>query len=707
VEIEGPFMIRSIRVVFVFHHHQPSGNFDHVIDDSATRAYLPMLRLLKKHPSIEVSLHYSGTLLNWLEEMRPEFSDELRDIVRQGKVELLSGAFFEPVLAGIPEQDRIGQILKMNTHLRHHYGYDAKGLWLAEKVWEPDLPRSIEQANMRYTLLNEENFITNGVNENPVRGYFNTESEGHTLGVFPISRKAADLMLQHRPSELLDYLDEQCSDNDQHVLVIADDGERFALAEDAAEKSVHPWLDELFTLIENRSDRIQTTTLRRYWENVPPQGIAYFATGSYNDMQAWSLQNQAQNRFNDLLKELSSHPDFQELRPFIRGGIWRNFMTKYHESNWMQKRIQHVSRKFRLLESQVNNKNKLRAIRDALWLASCNDVFWHGHYGGIYLPHLRSATWKSLIRAEKCIEEKLYNLSDSNMVHNEADFDRDGHAEIQLSTRKYSAIFSKKYSGALVEFDYKPSDYNLFDSIRRYPEAYHQQLIYSENSTSDQLSAQIDSYTGRDGFIFDERPRYGLFERFFDKTITVGGLHSNAYEEASDFINETVDVCNSSRDRSIQFERKGWINWQRARVRKNIHFEEAGFNVDYHIANIGIGDNRFSFGPEFNFSLHSGEDSEKKLLASRPLNGEGYRDFLELEDITLFGFENHREKVKVTLEFSRPTKLFMYPVETIIKTQQGFEKIYQSTCVLPLWDLQLNPGKNAELSLIFRIEDII
>jgi hypothetical protein len=26
-------------------------------------------------------------------------------------------------------------------------------------------------------------------------------------------------------------------------------------------------------------------------------------------------------------------------RPFLRGGIWRNFLTRYPEANWMHKRM--------------------------------------------------------------------------------------------------------------------------------------------------------------------------------------------------------------------------------------------------------------------------------------------------------------------------------------------------------------------------------
>src|SRR3977135_936063 len=32
--------------------------------------------------------------------------------------------------------------------------------------------------------------------------------------------------------------------------------------------------------------------------------------------------------------------------------------------------------------------------------AQCNDAYWHGIFGGLYAPHLRTALWRELIQAE-------------------------------------------------------------------------------------------------------------------------------------------------------------------------------------------------------------------------------------------------------------------------------------------------------------------
>jgi alpha-amylase/alpha-mannosidase (GH57 family) len=50
------------------HAHQPVGNFEDVIEKCYQNAYLPFVQMLEKHPAIRVGLHYSGSLLTWIEK---------------------------------------------------------------------------------------------------------------------------------------------------------------------------------------------------------------------------------------------------------------------------------------------------------------------------------------------------------------------------------------------------------------------------------------------------------------------------------------------------------------------------------------------------------------------------------------------------------------------------------------------------------------
>ncbi|HET9233042.1 MAG TPA: hypothetical protein VFP10_02750, partial [Candidatus Eisenbacteria bacterium] len=142
----------SITFLLVIHNHQPLGNFEHVLERVYDEAYAPFFDVLARHPGVKIGAHHSGSLLAWLERAHPEYLERLRHLVERGQVELLTGGFHEPVLAAIPEDDRRGQIAKQTAWLTSRFGRKPVGLWLAERVWEPDLAGSLAEAGVKYTL---------------------------------------------------------------------------------------------------------------------------------------------------------------------------------------------------------------------------------------------------------------------------------------------------------------------------------------------------------------------------------------------------------------------------------------------------------------------------------------------------------------------------------------------------------------------------
>src|SRR4029079_15316542 len=104
------------------HNHEPIGNFGWVFDEVFDRAYRPMVEALTRHPSIRLGLHYSGPLLEGLRAERPAFIASLRALVDREQVELLGGGIYEPVLASLPERDRLGQLTRMADAVEATFG---------------------------------------------------------------------------------------------------------------------------------------------------------------------------------------------------------------------------------------------------------------------------------------------------------------------------------------------------------------------------------------------------------------------------------------------------------------------------------------------------------------------------------------------------------------------------------------------------------
>ena len=179
-----------MKLVLGVHNHQPVGNFDHVIADIYRRSYLPFLETVERHPAFRFCLHITGPLLEWLQRHRPDYLERVALLVRDGRVELLGGGFYEPILVAIPESDRQGQIRMMREWLARHLGAEPAGVWLAERVWEPQLAGSLARAGVRFALLDDYHFVQAGLSPAALEaGPLLTDDLGAEVALLPISER--------------------------------------------------------------------------------------------------------------------------------------------------------------------------------------------------------------------------------------------------------------------------------------------------------------------------------------------------------------------------------------------------------------------------------------------------------------------------------------------------------------------------------------
>src|SRR4051812_13450188 len=147
--------MRPIRFTFGLHLHQPVGNFDHVFQQHLEDVYQPLLDRLAQAEFLPVVFHLSGPLLEWLERHASAYLDQVGRLASDGKIELLAAGHYEPVLAALPREDRLEQIGWLRDAIRSRFGVDATGLWLTERVWEPELAADLADAGIRYALVDD------------------------------------------------------------------------------------------------------------------------------------------------------------------------------------------------------------------------------------------------------------------------------------------------------------------------------------------------------------------------------------------------------------------------------------------------------------------------------------------------------------------------------------------------------------------------
>jgi len=180
---------RHISLGLVIHNHQPVGQFDSVMEEVYERAYELFVAALERHPRVRLGLHYTGSLLDWLRERKPEFMYRIRALVERGQVEILSGGYYEPVLPSIPDDDKLSQIWKLTEALRNDFGYNATGMWLAERVCGPCLPTHLHAAGIEWTIVDDIHFKMVGVTDEELVSYYLTEDMGNAVNVFGTSKQ--------------------------------------------------------------------------------------------------------------------------------------------------------------------------------------------------------------------------------------------------------------------------------------------------------------------------------------------------------------------------------------------------------------------------------------------------------------------------------------------------------------------------------------
>ena len=418
-------MAPRISLALAIHNHQPVGNFGWVMAEVYDLAYEPMVAALERHPHVRLSLHYSGPLLDWLRAERPKFIERLSALVAREQVEIIGGGYYEPVLASLPERDRIGQARRMAEELESLFGRRPAGAWLAERVWEPDLPTSLVAAGYDWTILDDAHFRAAAIPEEDLWGPYTTEDQGQLLRVFGTEQGLRYRIPFRNVEEVIDYLRLHATEDGERVGMMGDDGEKFGAWPTTWEHcwGERRWVDRFFEALEANADWLTTTTPSAWLANHAPIGRVYVPTGSYAEMGEWALPPEESVGFSHAL-----HRAQAEGRPearWLRGAFWRNFQVRYREINEMHKQMLRTSD---AVDAMPQGDDRARAL-DHLYQGQSNDTYWHGLFGGIYISHMRLATYEHLIAAADLAETAAGGLHVAEL----RDLDLDGHDEVRLA----------------------------------------------------------------------------------------------------------------------------------------------------------------------------------------------------------------------------------------------------------------------------------
>jgi len=666
----------KIDLLLGVHAHQPVGNFESVMVEAHERCYKPFIETLYRFPSFRFSAHFSGWLLSWLMERFPRDMALLREMVARGQVEMFGSGDCEPVLAAIATRDRITQIDVLSKKLQAHFVRPPTGAWLTERVWESTVVASLADTGIRYVAVDDYHFLCTGLPSDTLDGHYTTEEDGRRLDLFPIS-EALRYRIPFAPAhEVVAHL-EGLADAGHRGAVYFDDIEKFGIWPET-----YDWVYNrgwLARFIEGvlASAKIRTSTYADFHAANPTRGVVYLPTTSYIEMNEWTLPAPAAATYSQLLEREKHAGRFEQVKPFMRGGIWRNFLSRYPESNWLHKRVQSASERLSRVPAAPPELTEL------LHRAQANDAYWHGLFGGLYLPHLRRAVWNNLLE----LESELDRLAPRPGLLR-ADVDLDGVEELLLHSGSLQAAMRLDGNAALHELSFYPLRQNFGDTLRRRREHYHLRIEQYEQSAHD--GEGIRSAHDRVDFKHpisesdletDHRPRASFLDAWQAASATEPQV-LDAYA--------LLDADGATREATLRCTVGDLV------CDKSIRVSDNALTVRY-----ACGGSGGTMQTTLNIAMPSCDGYAGRYVLEDGSVPGGFGQLLVLDDALGLTLDDRWMGGGIRIAASRPMTIEAAPFYTVSLSEAGFEKIMQGVALHLRWAVD-TPGNRMEIRLSFQ-----
>lgn len=711
--------MKTINLILGNHNHQPVGNFDFVFESTYQKAYKPFLDMLEKYKDIKFNFHYTGSLLSWIEKNHPEHIEKLKNLAKEKRIEIQSGGFYEPIMPSIPDKDKDIQIKKLNDYIKDKFKVKAKGAWIAERVWEPTLVKNLAKNGIEYIMIDDSQFLTTGIDTKNIFGYFITDNENYKLNIFPISQELRYLIPFREVEKSIEYLKSIATEEGDRVVVLHDDGEKYG-DWPGTQKWVYEdkWLEKFFEALSEEKDTIKTTTYAEYMEKFSPISKIYIPNGSYEEMLTWVLPAKVQDEFHSKLEELKKSNENEIITRFMRGGFWRNYFSKYSESNRMNKRMIYASNIFDRFKFK-RNKDKIKEDKeialDYLLQGQCNCPYWHGTFGGLYLNNLRHATYSNLIKSTSISEKNIYG--ENYFIKKNIDFDMDGRDEVIISSEKETLIFHS-LSGSLIEWDLKKENpINLIDTLKRREEAYHISAMRNTNNNNQneghvsihEIAKKVDEKIAK-YLVFDKNEKVFGVDHFLGKIPSAEEFQLLQYEENAKFFETHYKIIENKIDKNfatIVFNKEGKLNGKDINLtKKYIIDSNGGFSLEVNLENKSKEDIEFVYALENNITLLAGGEKDRYYTGEDKRISENLSETGEWTGKIFAMTDEAYIKIKILIEAEEETTFLYMPNYTISDAVDKLEMNYQNSTVVCLKKINLKPNEKKYYKIKVNTENI-
>jgi hypothetical protein len=630
-------MKNGLSIILGSHSHIPYGAGDDEGEHIYATRLKPFIQTLNRFPKIPAVLHYSGTLLAWLESSHPELADILGGLIARKQVEILGGGFYEPMMPLIPQIDKIGQIELLTAYLRKKFGKRPQGCWIPDAAWEQHLVGVLDSCGMSYTFLEERHFFAAGLS-GAVPCV--SENQGKIAVVFPLSARLRDAFAVRDAAQVLEGLARETAPQGALFTVFPDrlfagepgDSQDSPASAESPE-AVEALYERFFEGLSRVSGVVDFTTPGKYYKSLGRLPKAYFP-----------------------------------------GDLERQFLIDFPEANYLYAKMMFTHT---LINHLRGDKARKQDAREELWKTQGYTLFSRGadsrsppagEGGDIRRTPLRQAAYRALLGAEKiCRGQGKFTPSLVAL-----DFDFDGSPEYLFQDKNVNC-YVKSAGASVFELDYLPKTWNYLDTfsgagLRR--TAFADQLAPPDYSFADARDSRLE------GVRLCEKEIFRVLD--LDRSHRWADFNLPAQGEAQ---NEA---------KGGSFPQASYLD--RIEIEKRYTLKQDVLRVRYALINRGTGRASFKFIPRIDLSFSGDGDALLQTSCFRDQeDGPAIPGGAEIDRLRGIEFRDLKNELTLGLAADRDFDCWVLPIHSPLPINGALVSQYQSTCLMPVMAISLDP----------------
>ncbi|MCK9181628.1 MAG: DUF1926 domain-containing protein [Fibrobacteraceae bacterium] len=444
--------MNRLKLSLLLYVKEPFSKDEHIFDENYRLLAVEIKKFLETS-KVRLSLFLPGHIIEaWAKHCINELI-WMRGAIREGRLEIVGGGFYDPMLPLFPTRLQELQLQKHFSVVEKIFQAEPSGYFNSSMAWEIGMTETLAKQGFNYALVSEDSLQESLGRSTRVVGWFTTEDRGAVIRLLPV---AQDLSL--------------------------------ALVQDYSSLSL-----KVASLPENEKIWVAAISVNL---NRPENLHSFFEKLALNliesDFQLWTLSHIFEQQMSDGRVNLLSSVGTDLGLP-TGSHSCRELLIRRPESNFMHKSLLAANRH----ASSLLRGSDLSSIQNQL-LPVMAPVYYADLYEdqGVRSPVVRWKGSRSIIS----VEDKIAKMADFRGRSVEVtDFLMEGYRQILVNNSKMGFLLEQNNGASLRSLIYKPSLVNMVSAFRQngdVPVAFFDHLLDPSLHEIKQIEAALDDGAG-------------------------------------------------------------------------------------------------------------------------------------------------------------------------------------------------------------------